>query len=317
MGVTPQALDTALYSAFGQRQVSTMYTGINQYHVIMEVLPDFQQNPISLNSIYVPSATGPAVPLSTFTHVKTELNSLTVNHQGLFPSITLSFALAPGIALSEATAAVDQAELEIGMPASVHGAFAGTAQVFQASLKSEPLLILAALLAVYIVLGILYESYAHPITILSTLPSAGVGALLALLIFNVDLTVIALIGIILLIGIVKKNAILMIDFALDAERKQQISAKNAIYHDDDHGGIVRRTAVGTGNRHRLRDAPAAGHRHCRRPGRESNSNAVHNPGRVYLHGETAGLDGFQTAAQPEAQESDVRSASLGLRRAAK
>jgi multidrug efflux pump subunit AcrB len=147
----------------------------------------------------------------------------------LFPSITLSFALAPGTALSQATAAVEQAEQEIGMPASVHGAFAGTAQVFQASLKSEPLLILAALLAVYIVLGVLYESYVHPITILSTLPSAGVGALLALLIFKVDLTVIALIGIILLIGIVKKNAILMIDFALDVERKQNISAKNAIY----------------------------------------------------------------------------------------
>jgi multidrug efflux pump len=229
MGVTPQALDTALYSAFGQRQVSTMYTGINQYHVIMEVLPEFQRNPSSLSDIYVPSSSGPAVPLSTFTQVKTALNSLTVNHQGLFPSITLSFALAPGVALSQATAAVEQAELEIGMPASVRGAFAGTAQVFQASLKSEPLLILAALVAVYIVLGILYESYVHPITILSTLPSAGVGALLALLIFNVDLTVIALIGIILLIGIVKKNAILMIDFALDVERKQQVSAKNAIY----------------------------------------------------------------------------------------
>jgi len=229
LGVSPQAMDTALYSAFGQRQVSTMYTGINQYHVIMEVLPDFQQNPVSLNSIYVPSSNGPAIPLSTFTHAKTELNSLTVNHQGLVPSVTLSFALAPGIALSQATAAVEQAEQEIGMPASVHGAFAGTAQVFQASLKSEPLLILAALLAVYIVLGILYESYVHPITILSTLPSAGVGALLALLICNVELTVIALIGIILLIGIVKKNAILMIDFALDTERKQQISTKNAIY----------------------------------------------------------------------------------------
>ena len=229
MGVTPEALDTALYSAFGQRQVSTMYTGINQYHVIMEVLPEFQQNPVSLSQIYVPSASGPAVPLSTFTHVTTALNSLTVNHQGLFPSVTLSFALAPGVALSQATDAVDRAEQDIGMPASVHGAFAGTAQVFQASTKSEPLLILAALLAVYIVLGILYESYVHPITILSTLPSAGVGALLALLIFNVDLTVIALIGIILLIGIVKKNAILMIDFALETERKQQISPKNAIY----------------------------------------------------------------------------------------
>ena len=229
LGVSAEAMDTALYSAFGQRQVSTMYTGINQYHVIMEVLPEFQQNPVSLNQVYVPSSKGPAIPLSTFTSVKTTMNSLTVNHQGLFPSITLSFALAPGIALSQATEAVEQAEEDIGMPASVHGAFAGTAKVFEASLKSEPLLILAALLAVYIVLGILYESYVHPITILSTLPSAGVGALLALLIFNVDLTVIALIGIILLIGIVKKNAILMIDFALETERKQSISPKNAIY----------------------------------------------------------------------------------------
>jgi multidrug efflux pump len=229
LGVSPQVVDTALYSAFGQRQVSTMYTGINQYHVVMELQPEYQQNPLSLRDIYVPSTTGPAVPLSTFTSVKTELNSLTVNHQGLFPSITLSFALAPGVALSEAVDAVQKAEDDIGMPASVHGAFAGTAQVFQASLKSEPLLILAALLAVYIVLGILYESYVHPITILSTLPSAGVGALLALLIFNVDLTVIALIGIILLIGIVKKNAIMMIDFALEVERRENISSKNAIY----------------------------------------------------------------------------------------
>ncbi len=229
LGVSPMTVDTALYSAFGQRQVSTMYTGINQYHVIMEVLPQFQQNPLSLRDIYVPSTTGPAIPLSTFISVKTELNSLTVNHQGLFPSITLSFALAPGVALSEAVDAVQKAQQDIGMPASVHGAFAGTAQVFQASLKSEPLLIMAALLAVYIVLGILYESYVHPITILSTLPSAGVGALLALLIFNVDLTVIALIGIILLIGIVKKNAIMMIDFALEAERREGISSKNAIY----------------------------------------------------------------------------------------
>ena len=229
LGVSPASIDTTLYSAFGQRQVSTMYTGINQYHVVMEVLPEFQQNPASLNSIYVRSNTGTPVPLSAFTHYKTALSSLTVNHQGQFPSITLSFALAPGVALSEAVDAVQQAEQEIGMPANVHGAFAGTAQVFQSSLKSEPLLILAALVAVYIVLGMLYESYIHPITILSTLPSAGVGALLALIIFGTDLTVIALIGIILLIGIVKKNAIMMIDFALDTERKQGISARNAIY----------------------------------------------------------------------------------------
>jgi multidrug efflux pump len=229
LGVSPNAIDTTLYSAFGQRQVSTMYTGINQYHVVLEVLPKFQQDPSELQNIYVRSNSGTLIPLSTFTHVKTTLSSLTVNHQGLFPSITLSFALAPGAALSEAVEAVKQAEEDIGMPANVHGAFAGTAQAFQQSLKTEPLLILAALTAVYIVLGVLYESYVHPITILSTLPSAGVGALLALIICNTQLTVIAIIGIILLIGIVKKNAIMMIDFALEVERKEGLPSKKAIY----------------------------------------------------------------------------------------
>ncbi len=229
LGVSPYAIDTTLYSAFGQRQVSTMYAGINQYHVVLEVLPEFQQNPASLSQIYVRSNTGTPIPISTFAHFKTSLSSLTVNHQGQYPSITLSFALAPGNALSEAVKLVETAEQEIGMPANVHGAFAGTAQAFQSSLKNQPILILAALVAVYIVLGMLYESYIHPITILSTLPSAGVGALLALIIFGTDLTVISLIGIILLIGIVKKNAILMIDFALETERKQGISSKQAIY----------------------------------------------------------------------------------------
>jgi multidrug efflux pump len=229
LGVNPAAIDTALYSAFGQRQVSTMYAGVNQYHVVLEVLPEFQQNPASLNQIYVRSDTGTPVPLSTIAHFNTRLSSLTVNHQGQYPSITLSFALAPGFALSDAVNHVQAAEQEIGMPGNVHGAFAGTAQAFQTSLKNQPLLILAALVAVYIVLGMLYESYIHPITILSTLPSAGVGALLALILFGTDLTVISLIGIILLIGIVKKNAILMIDFALEAERKQGISSKQAIY----------------------------------------------------------------------------------------
>ncbi len=229
LGVSPADVDTVLYSAFGQRQVSTMYTGINQYHVVMEVLPEFQQNPQSLQLIYVRTANGTSVPISTFTHLRTTLSSLAVNHQGQFPSITLSFALAPGSALSDAVNAVEQAQNDINLPANVHGAFAGTAQVFQTSLKTEPLLILAALVAVYIVLGVLYESYIHPITILSTLPSAGVGALLALLVFGTDLTVIALIGIILLIGIVKKNAIMMIDFALETERNQGLAPKYAIY----------------------------------------------------------------------------------------
>jgi multidrug efflux pump len=229
LGVNPAMIDTSLYSAFGQRQVSTMYTGINQYHVVLEVLPEFQQNPESLNTLYVRSSNGTSVPLSAFTHIRTALSSLTVNHQGSFPATTLSFALAPGVALSDAVEAVLKAQDDIGMPANVHGAFAGTARAFQASLQSQPLLILTALLTVYIVLGILYESYIHPITILSTLPSAGVGALLALIIFGTDLTVIALIGIILLIGIVKKNAIMMIDFALEAERSQGLPSKQAIY----------------------------------------------------------------------------------------
>ena len=182
-----------------------------------------------MNQIYVRSDSGKPIPLSTFAHFNTRLSSLTVNHQGQYPSITISFALAPGFSLSDAVKQVQTAEQEIGMPANVHGAFAGTAQAFQASLKNQPLLILAALVAVYIVLGMLYESYIHPITILSTLPSAGVGALLALILFGTDLTVISLIGIILLIGIVKKNAILMIDFALETERKQGVSSKQAIY----------------------------------------------------------------------------------------
>ena len=229
LGVNPLLIDTALYSAFGQRQVSTMYTGINQYHVVLEVLPEFQQNPDSLNSIYVRSSNGTSVPISTFTHLRTSLSSLAVNHQGPFPSITLSFALAPGVALGDAVTAVNRAEQDILLPANVHGAFAGAARAFQASLSSQPLLILAALITVYIVLGVLYESYIHPITILSTLPSAGVGALLALLLFGTELTVIALIGIILLIGIVKKNAIMMIDFALEAERRDGMRSKDAIY----------------------------------------------------------------------------------------
>lgn len=229
LGISPQAIDTTLYSAFGQREVSTMYTGLNQYHVVLEVLPEFQQNPSSLQDIYVRSNTGNLVPISAFTHPETTLSPISVNHQGLYPSITLSFALAPGVALGDAVKAVQQAQEDIDMPATVHGSFAGSAKAFQQSLKSEPLLILAALVAVYIVLGMLYESYIHPITILSTLPSAGVGALLALIIFNVPLTVIALIGIILLIGIVKKNAIMMIDFALEVERKQGLPSKQAIY----------------------------------------------------------------------------------------
>ena len=229
LGITPQMVDDTLYDAFGQRQVSTIFTQLNQYHVVLEVKPKFQQNPDTLKDIYVRSAGGAQVPLSAFTHFAPASAALAVNHQGQFPAVTLSFNLAPGFALGDAVTAIAAAEREIGLPASIQAAFQGTAQAFQAALANEPLLILAALVTVYIVLGVLYESYIHPLTILSTLPSAGVGAILALLICRIDLSVIALIGIILLIGIVKKNAIMMIDFALDAQRNEGKAPESAIY----------------------------------------------------------------------------------------
>jgi multidrug efflux pump len=229
LGITPQMIDNALYDAFGQRQVSTMYTQLNQYHVVMEVAPQYWQDPETLKDVYVRSSTGPAVPLAAFTHFGPSTTALAVNHQGQFPAVTLSFNLAPGVALGDAVKEIEAAAREIGLPASIRASFQGTAQAFQASLANEPMLILAALVTVYIVLGVLYESYIHPLTILSTLPSAGVGAILALLVCRMDLSVIALIGIILLIGIVKKNAIMMIDFALEAERKDGKRPEEAIY----------------------------------------------------------------------------------------
>ena len=229
LGITPQTIDNTLYEAFGQAQVSTMFTALNQYHVVMEVAPQFWQNPSSLDDIYVRPSIGKEVPLSAITHYAPQTAPLSVNHQSQFPSVTISFNLAPGVALSDAAAAITQIEISMGMPSTIHGMFSGTLQAFQSSLGTEPYLILTALLAIYIVLGILYESFIHPITILSTLPSAGVGAILALLIFHIDLSVIALIGIILLIGIVKKNAILMIDFALAAERIDHKTSEEAIY----------------------------------------------------------------------------------------
>jgi multidrug efflux pump len=229
LGISPQTIDETLYDAFGQRQVSNIYTSLNQYHVVMEAEQRFWQSPEGLKEIYVHSAAGGNVPLSAIAHYEPTTAPLSVNHQGQFPSVTISFNLAPGVALSDAVQAINQTEQSIGMPATIHGSFSGTAQAFQSSLASEPFLILAALVAVYIVLGILYESYIHPITILSTLPSAGVGAVLALLIARMDLSLIALIGIILLIGIVKKNAIMMIDFALAAERAEHKSSRDAIF----------------------------------------------------------------------------------------
>ena len=285
LGITPSMIDQTLYDAYGQRQISTMFTQLNQYHVVLEVKPGFQQGPHDLSDLYIRSGTtlsssgavaggtaaaprtalnappvglsaasvsgstsgsagamsagpiasslafpnGGQVPLSTFANVQTTSVPITVNHQGQFPVVTLSFNLAPGASLGDAVKAVNKVKDEIGMPASVQAAFQGTAEAFQVSLSNEPLLILAAVVTVYIVLGVLYESYVHPITILSTLPSAGVGALLALILCGQDFNVIALIGIILLIGIVKKNAIMMIDFALEAERQEQLPPMDAIY----------------------------------------------------------------------------------------
>ncbi len=229
LGLTAATIDQVLYDAFGQREVSTMYTDLNQYFVVMEVAPQYQKSPESLNGIFLKSSTGAMVPLSAIAHFEDAHTSLQVNHQGQYPAVTETFNLAPNVALGQAVSAVQRAERELGMPAAIHGTFQGTAQAFQESLRTEPWLILAAIVAVYIVLGILYESLIHPLTILSTLPSAGVGAILALLLTRTDLSIIALIGILLLIGIVKKNAIMMIDFALQAEREQGLPPIEAIY----------------------------------------------------------------------------------------
>jgi multidrug efflux pump len=229
MGVTPQMVDDALYDAFGQRQITILFTQLNQYRVVLEVKPEFRTSPQDIANIYIHSPTAGKIPLSTFTHVEQKTVPLAVNHQGQFPVAVVSFNLAPGYSLGDAVAAIDAAKAELEIPTSIHAGFQGTARAFQASLSNEPILILAALVTVYIVLGVLYESYIHPITILSTLPSAGVGALWALLFCGLDLNVIGLIGIILLIGIVKKNAIMMIDFALEAERTRGLSPGEAIY----------------------------------------------------------------------------------------
>jgi multidrug efflux pump len=247
LGIFPQAIDNTLYDAFGQRLVSTIFTQLNQYHVVLEVLPNFARSPQNLDDVYIrpsstlpntgaptanalaPSTSGAPVPITAFTRIQSTNTTLSINHQGQFPVVTLSFNLAPGASLGDATTQIQQAEKDIQLPPSVHASFQGTAAAFQNSLASEPFLILAAIITVYIVLGVLYESYIHPITILSTLPSAGVGAILALQLTGNDLTVVALIGIILLIGIVKKNAIMMIDFALEAEREEHKPPEEAIF----------------------------------------------------------------------------------------
>jgi len=227
--ISPQLIDNTLYDAFGENQVSTMYTALNQYHVVMEVAPQFWQNPLFLHQTYVHSPAGLEVPLNAISKYSEITAPLAVNHQSLSPSVTISFNLQPGVALGDAAEAITVRASKIGLPSTIRTGFAGTAQAYQDTLGSQPLLIAAALISVYLVLGILYESYVHPITIISTLPSAGVGALLALMLTHTDLTVIAIIGIILLIGIVKKNAILMIDFALAAERNEGRSSRDSIY----------------------------------------------------------------------------------------
>src|SRR6266566_2561717 len=229
LGILPADIDNTLYDAYGQRQVSTIFTQLNQYHVVLEVDPQFQQDPEALKNLYVKSSNGAQVPLSSFTHFDPADTALALNHQGQFPVVTISFNLAPGAALGDAVDAVNRAKQELNMPPSIQGTFQGTAAAFLRSLSNEPILILAAVITVYIVLGVLYESYIHPITILSTLPSAGVGAILALLLCRTEFGVVALIGIILLIGIVKKNAIMMIDFALEAESKEGKSPLDSIY----------------------------------------------------------------------------------------
>jgi multidrug efflux pump len=229
LGISAQAIDAALYDAFGEREIATTFTPLNQYFVVMVVDPSFWQNPSALDNVYVSSSTGGMVPLSAFTHFGSSTAPLTVNHSGVFPSVTYSFNLAPNVALGQAVDAITAAQTQAGMPTTITGSFSGTAQAYSDSLANERMLIIAAIAAVYVVLGVLYESYIHPITILSTLPSAGVGALLALLVTHTDLSVIALIGIILLIGIVKKNAIMMIDVAIHLQRDDAMEPQKAIH----------------------------------------------------------------------------------------
>jgi len=229
MGITPRMIDTTLNLAFGQAQVSVIYSTLNQYRVVMEVAPQYWQSPEALNSVYVQSPSRGQVPLSAFARFEPTNTSLAVNHQGQFAAATISFNLPLNVSLSDAVKAINDTMVQIGVPTTIQGSFQGTARAFQASLDSQPWLVLAALITVYIVLGILYESYVHPLTILSTLPSAGVGALLALELFKTEFSIIALIGVILLIGIVKKNAIMMIDFALETERTQGKRPEESIF----------------------------------------------------------------------------------------
>ena len=293
-GIEPQLIDDTLDDAFGQRQIAQYFTQLNSYHVVMEVEPELQTSPSALDQIYVDApATGQQVPLSTIVSWTTAPStSLSINHQGQFPSVTLSFNLAPGIALGQATQAIQRAEAELGMPPSLIGTFQGTAQVFQASLAAEPYLVAAALIVIYIILGVLYESYVHPLTILSTLPSAGLGALATLMLFGFDFSLISLIAIILLIGIVKKNGIMLVDFAIAAERHRGLDPADAIREAcllrfrpilmttmaALLGGLPLMLGAGTG----VRAAPAPGLRHRRRPAGQPGAHPLHDAGDVSL-----------------------------------
>ena len=265
-----------------------MYTALNQYHVVMEASPEFWQNPLFLRQIYVDSPGGEQVPLSAFAKFAPTTAPLTVTHQGLFPAVTISFNLKPGVALGDAVNATTAAAAKVGLPPTIQTEFAGTAQAYQASLATEPILIAAALVTVYLILAMLYESYIHPITIISSLPAASVGALLALLFTHTDLSIIAIIGIILLIGIVKKNAIMMIDFALAAERNEGKNSYDSIVEacllalppdpDDHHGRAAGSVAARAGNRHRVGAAPSAGNHDHRRADYEPAADAIHDAG---------------------------------------
>ncbi len=290
LGVTAAAIDEALYDVYGQRFVATSYTQQNEYRVVFEAAARYRATADSLDSVYVKSASGASVPLRAIAKVKTSVASLAVNHHGQFPAVTISFNLAPNASLGQAIDAINKAELSIHMPPSVHADFQGTAQAFTSSLKNEPLLVVAALLAVYIVLGVLYESYVHPVTILSTLPSAGIGALVALLMFGVDLSVIAIIGLLLLIGIVKKNAILL-DRLRPGSRTQgrcdtggrdraRLLAALSAHHDDDLRGPLRRPPARLRGRPGLRAATAPRHHHRGRAPRFAASHPLHDARRV-------------------------------------
>ncbi len=314
LGVRIQDIYNALNNAYAQRQISTLYTQRNQYRVILEIDPQYQRDPSDLTRIYVSGANNTQVPLSAVTKITRGLSPLVVNHQGQFPAVTISFGLDADTPIEEATRRVDQAVAELHIPDTLHAEYAGDARAYRSSIGAQPLLIVAALVAVYIVLGVLYESLAHPLTIISTLPSAGLGALLALQIFNTELSLIAFIGIILLIGIVKKNGIMMVDFALEGERKRGLRARARDLrgvpralpadHDDDAGGAARRDPAGDRDRAGLGAAPAARHHHRGRADRVADADALYDAGDLSLARQAAPPAGRRRAQAARAGRVD-------------